>query len=256
MTEKVMNDHSPNLAISINRLALGFSRHGLLIVNIILGVWLFLPWLAPVLMVVGLEGGGNLIYKFYSFQCHQLPQRSYFLFGPQTMVPMADIYAVWPYLDQFQLRQFVGTPELGYKVAWSDRMVSLYMPLLVGGLLFALARWWRGRTSGEARGWRPLPFRWWLVALVPLGLDGFSHMISDVISFWNGFRYTNAWLAELTNNAFAPTFYAGDALGSFNWWMRLLTGLLAGAATAWAIYPYLEEAFADMRKSMEKKLSQ
>lgn len=250
MTQKIETSTTGtrNAAKMIDRLALAFSRHWLLVVNIILGVWLFLPWLAPVLMIAGLEGGGNLIYKIYSFQCHQLPQRSYFLFGPNFMVPMADIHTAWPYLDQFQLRQFIGTPELGYKVAWSDRMVSLYAPLLIGGLLLALMRWRRGR------GWRPLPFRWWLVALVPLGLDGFSHMISDVISFWNGFRYTNAWLAELTNNAFAPTFYAGDALGSFNWWMRLLTGLLAGAATAWAIYPYLEEAFSDMRKSMEAKL--
>jgi hypothetical protein len=79
-------------------------------------------------------------------------------------------------------------------------------------------------------------------------------MISDAISFWDGFRYTNAWLAALTNNAFAPTFYAGDALGSFNWWMRLLTGLLAGFTTVWIVFPSLEDAFTDMRQRLEVKL--
>jgi hypothetical protein len=49
-------------------------------------------------------------------------------------------------------------------------------------------------------------------------------------------------------NVFAPTFYVGDAIGSFNWWMRLL----AGFATVWLICPHLAEAFADIRHSLEK----
>ena len=49
---------------------------------------------------------------------------------------------------------------------------------------------------------------------VPIFLDGFTHMISDAIHPIYGFRDSNAWLAALTHNAFAPTFYAGDALGA------------------------------------------
>ncbi len=232
-------------AFFIDRLMLAISRHWLLIAAIILGGWVLLPWLAPVLMAAGLEKGARLIYAVYSTQCHQLPQRSYFLFGPRLMVPIADITADWPYTDHFQLRQFIGTPELGYKVAWSDRMVSLYTPLFLGTLLLAARR--RDYQTG---GWQPLRLRWFVLALIPLALDGVTHLISDAISFWNGFRYTNAWLAMLTNNAFAPTFYAGDTTGSFNWWMRLLTGLLAGFAIVGLIYPYLEEGFADMRESL------
>ena len=250
MTEEVMTGRTRDLALFIDRLALGLSRHWLLIAVLALGLWVLLPWLAPALMAAGLERGARLIYTFYSFQCHQLPQRSYFLFGPRLMYPMADINAAWPYTDHFRLRQFIGTPEMGYKVAWSDRMVSLYTPLFIGGLLFALASRagtmrWRSRTE---RPWRPLPVRRWLLALVPIFVDGFTHMISDAIHPIYGFRDSNAWLAALTNNAFAPTFYAGDALGSFNWWMRLLTGLLAGFATVWLVYPHLGEAFAEMQK--------
>jgi len=251
MTEEVMTSRTRDLALFIDRLVLGLSRHWLLIAVLALGLWVLLPWLAPVLMAAGLEGGARLIYTLYSFQCHQLPQRSYFLFGPRLMVPLADINAVWPYTSYPKLRQFIGTPEMGYKVAWSDRMVSFYSPLFIGGLLFALARW----RSGRDRLWRPLPVRWWLLALVPIFLDGFTHMISDTIHPVYGFRESNAWLAALTNNAFAPTFYAGDAIGSFNWWLRLLTGLLAGFATVWLVYPHLADAFAEMRQSLEDKLN-
>jgi uncharacterized membrane protein len=115
------------------------------------------------------------------------------------MVPIEDIVAVWPYTDHFRLRQFIGTPELGYKVAWSDRMVSLYTPLFIGVLLLAIARW-----RGRQRGWPPLRPLWFGLALIPLALDGFTHLVSDAISPWYGFRYTNAWLATLTNNALAP----------------------------------------------------
>ena len=54
---------------------------------VLTGVWVTLPWLAPVLMHVGATGPANLIYLLYSPQCHQLPQRSYFLFGDRLMIP-------------------------------------------------------------------------------------------------------------------------------------------------------------------------
>jgi uncharacterized membrane protein len=249
MTETVVTGRTRDAVIFIDRLILALSRHWVLVAGLALGLWVLLPWLAPVLMAAGLESAGRLIYALYSPQCHQLPQRSYFLFGPRLMYPLADIYAVWPYADHFQLRQFIGTPEMGYKVAWSDRMVSFYSPLFVGTLLFALARW---QSRGKA--WRPLPIRRWLLALAPIFVDGITHMLNDGLGL--SFRDNNAWLAQLTGHAFAPTFYAGDAIGSFNWWMRLLTGLLAGFATVWLVYPHVADAFAEIRDSLEIKLRQ
>jgi hypothetical protein len=46
----------------------------------------------------------------------------------------------------------------------------------------------------------------------------------------------------LTNNSFAATFYAGDAIGSFNSWARILTGLLAGLGIVWFAFPNMEES--------------
>jgi hypothetical protein len=81
-------------------------------------------------------------------------------------------------------------------------------------------------------------------------MDGGSHAISDIAGIGLGFRDTNQWLALLTNNSFPATFYAGDALGSFNSWARFVTGLLAGLALVWLAFPFLFQS-----QELNKKLS-
>jgi len=224
---------------AVQRIFRLLSQHWLAWLNVLVALWVALPWLAPVFMHAGLSGPARLIYLFYAPQCHQLPQRSYFLLGPRLMVPVRDILAIYPASDPLSLRPFLGTPELGWKVAWSDRMVSLYTPLFLGGLLYGL--------SGKR--WTPARWRWRLmVPYLPLAIDGTSHGINDL--FHLSFRTTNDWLAALTGSAFAPTFYAGDLIGSFNWWMRLISGLLAGFAFVWLVYPYLNKGFAVMKRDM------
>lgn len=210
-----------------------FSRNWLAWFTLATGVWVMLPWLAPVLMHQGQVQAAWLIYLLYSPQCHQLPQRSYFLFGDQLMLPLEQIMAVSGVRDPLSLRWFVGTPELGWKVAWSDRMVSLYTPLFVGAVLYAVTgrRWARLRWSKAL----VLPY-------LPLLLDAGTHMLDDIVRI--GFRATNAWLVVLTGGVFDPTFYAGDAVGSFNWWLRLITGLVAGFAFVRQVYPHLDRGFA------------
>jgi hypothetical protein len=78
-------------------------------------------------------------------------------------------------------------------------------------------------------------------------------MISDLAGIGQGFRDSNAWLATLTNNIFLATFYSGDAFGSFNSWMRLITGALFGLGAVWLAYPYVESAFADAARQIEDK---
>jgi len=127
-------------------------------------------------------------------------------------------------LDPAVLRQFIGTPDMGWKVAWSDRMVSMYTTIPLSALLYAAPH--RGKRL------RPLPLWGFALLALPLVIDGGTHMISDLAGIGQGFRYTNDWLAALTGNVFPQTFYAGDALGSFNSWMRLITGVLFGLGTA------------------------
>lgn len=79
-----------------------------------------------------------------------------------------------------------------------------------------------------------------------------THFISDLSGgIGSGFRFHNDWLAVLTSNAFPVTFYSGDALGTFNSWMRLLTGLFFGIGLVWFAYPRLHAAFAQNAYQIE-----
>ena len=70
----------------------------------------------------------------------------------------------------------------------------------------------------------------------------------------NGFRDSNAWLAAFTGHALPGWFYAGDALGSFNSWMRLITGTLFGIGVVWLAYPYIEQTACQVCDELEIKL--
>lgn len=134
---------------------------------------------------------------------------------------------------------------MGWKVAWSDRMVSMFTSLWLFGLM-----WW------PLRRWlKPLP--WWglVLFLLPMFVDGTSHFISDLLGIGQGFRDSNIWLATLTKGAFSPGFYAGDAWGSFNSLMRLLTGILFGLGIVWFGLPYLDEVFNQEVRFMATRIN-
>ena len=100
------------------------------------GVWVILPFFAPVFMQAGLTGPAKTLYAIYSFLCHQLPQRSLFLFGEKTMYSLAEIQATWRNtMDPLVLRGFIGDSSMGWKIAWSDRMISFYGGVWLFGLV-------------------------------------------------------------------------------------------------------------------------
>lgn len=210
------------------------SNHWLEIFLVIYGFWVFIPFLAPFFMVIGWTGVGKAIYFIYSFFCHQLPERSFFMFGEKIMYSLPYIRSAWQdTINPTILRQFIGNEAMGWKVAWSDRMISFY----TGVWLFAAA--W----SPFRKKIKPLSFLGFAFFLLPIALDGGSHMLSDFAGLGQGFRDTNQWLIMLTNNSFPMTFYAGDALGSFNSWARIITGLLAGLGIIWLAFPNIEAPF-------------
>lgn len=210
------------------------SRYWIVIFGLVLGIYSGLPFLAPVMMHLGWAVPAKAIYLIYSFLCHQLPERSYFLFGPKVTYSLPEIQAAWHNtFDPLVLRKFIGNPEMGWKVAWSDRMVSMFTSLWLFGLL-----WWPLRHRLKSLPW------WGLVLfLLPMAVDGTSHLISDLAGIGQGFRDSNLWLAALTNHALPAGFYAGDAWGSFNSLMRFLTGVLFGLGVVWFGFPYVDDLF-------------
>jgi uncharacterized membrane protein len=200
---------------------------------LIYGLWVFTPFLAPVFMKLGWTGAGRGVYFIYSFFCHQLPERSFFLFGEKTMYSLAEIQAAWQNSSNpMILRQFIGNDAMGWKIAWSDRMISFYTSIWVFAALWVPLR----------RRIKPLPWWGFILLLLPIAVDGGTHTISDLAGIGNGFRDTNSWLVTLTENRLPAMFYAGDALGSFNSLMRFVSGLLAGLAIVWLAFPYIHQS--------------
>jgi uncharacterized membrane protein len=221
------------------------SQHWLAIFLVLWGIYVILPFLAPVFMEIGWTLPGHSIYFIYSFLCHQLPERSFFLFGHQTMYTLGEIQAAYQNtINPLVLRQFIGNAQMGWKVAWSDRMVSMYTSILFFGILWG---WIRRRTNGKRPG--HLSIWGFGLSLLPMAVDGFSHLFSDLQGFEQGFRQNNLWLVHLTHGVLPAWFYAGNALGSFNSDMRLLTGIIFGLGVVWFAFPYLAESFSLLAES-------
>jgi len=208
------------------------ANHYLKLINLIVIIYVGLPFLAPVLMKVNLTPPARAIYSLYGVVCHQLAYRSFFLFGEQLFYPrqMAGLTGLKSYSQATGLpeinsadaivlaRQFVGNDRVGYKVALCQRDVAIYLGILVFGFLFSLNR-----------NLRSLPwYIWILLGLVPIGLDGVSQIISQPPFSLIPFRESTPYL-------------------------RVLTGFAFGFFTAWFGFPSVEESMADTRKILYKK---
>ena len=241
----------PNRVVArrIVRVSLWLFEHWVAVFSLVFGAFVIAPFLAPIFMHLGWYGPGQAIYLIYSTMCHQMAQRSFFLFGPQPMYNIAQLPITMTgneVVDMLALRNFIGSADLGWKVAWSDRMVYLYGGVWLGGLAF-----------GVLRNRNIQPLHWITVALLalPIVVDGGTHAISDFTGgLVNGFRYSNQWLASLTGNTLPSWFYAGDAFGSLNSWARLISGLLFGVARVWLAFPYVDRGLRDSAATLQLKL--
>ena len=167
-------------------IVLGIARHWLLLINLAVGVYLLLPLAAPLLVNAGYERPARVIYSLYSFACHQLPERSYFLFGEKPLYSLNVLEAngMQPGGNLFERRLFTGNPTIGYKTALCQRDMAIYGTVLLGGLLFGLVR----------RRARAPSVKVYLLFLIPIALDGFTQLF--------GLRMSNWWLRTATGALF------------------------------------------------------
>ncbi len=211
-----------------------FSRHYMLIFNLVVVFYLGGAFLAPVLMKAGWETPANWIYKGYSLVCHQLGFRSFYLFGEQLVYPRAEVHITGlstfnqatgmsegsTASELFKARSYVGNERVGYKIALCQRDVMIYFGILLFGLLFSLS------------GYRipPLPwFIWIVIGCIPIAVDGFSQLFSQPPLSFLPLRESTPFL-------------------------RSLTGFLFGFTTAWFGYPVAEESMVETRKIFQEKL--
>ncbi len=249
--------------IRVNRFMLWITRHWMRVMLVLVGLYAGLPWAAPTLMKLGLTGPADVIYKMYIPMCHQFAFRSVFLYGEQAFYPREaaqtpykpfedyavndpayeNAYSYWynsfkdqPYTGdversnlqefspwmQFAAKEFKGNEQMGYKTAICARDVSIYGMLFVGLGIYAL--------PPVRRRLRPLPFLLYLlVGVLPIGLDGFSQLLS--------YPPFELWPIRET----APFF-------------RIMTGALFGLMSAWLAFPYVEASMRDTRRQILVKL--
>jgi uncharacterized membrane protein len=233
------------------RMALWLFEHWTMVFAILLGILVILPFLAPVFMYLGWMGVGQAIYFAYSTLCHQMAQRSFFLFGSQPMYNLAELPLAMSRneaVNMLTLRDFIGNPGFGWKVAWSDRMVYMFGATWLAAIVFGFVR--------QRRVIAPLRLTVFIALLLPMGVDGITHLLSDVSGgLAGGFRYNNQWLADLTGHLLPTWFYVGDALGSFNSWMRFISGVCFGIAIVWLLFPYMDRSFQESAELLHQKLT-
>ncbi len=93
--------------------------------------------------------------------------------------------------------------------------LTAWYPCTPASLIFAWVWWFLRRKV------KPVPLWGFILFLLPMAVDGTSHLLSDLSGLGQGFRAQNNWLVNLTMNRFPENFYLGDVLGSFNSWLRL-----------------------------------
>ena len=201
-----------------DRVAETLSRHWLSMVLGAILLYATLPFVAPVLAKAGAPGLANLIYTPYKAVCHTYAFRSFFLFGRDVVYPRGDgdgpferasgIDPTTP-AGLFAARDFIGNDQMGYKVALCERDQAIYYSLALNGIAFAAIR----------RRGRQLPWAAFiLVGLAPIGLDGFSQLLSQPPISLIPFREST-------------------------WWLRVVTGSLFGTSVAWLVFPLIQSAF-------------
>lgn len=213
-----------------DRISFWLANHYMFAANLIIFLYVGLSFLAPVFMKVGWTAPANVIYRSYSLVCHNLGYRSWFLFGDQAAYPRAaanvdglrtfeeisGLAAGNDTSDLLSARRFVGDEQLGYKVAFCERDVAIYTGILLFGLIFAF-------TGARIKSLHWL--LWILIGFGPIGLDGFSQLLSQPPFNWLGYRESTPFL-------------------------RSLTGFLFGVTTAWYGFPIVAETMQEAKRSL------
>ena len=206
-----MTGRTRDLVVFADKAIFRLAKHWLLLVNLFWGLYVGLPLLAPVLMDAGWTGPAKVIYTIYRPACHQRPERSYFFGGPEVVYSVDELEAAGVETGLFSRE--IGNEAVGWKVAFCERDVAIYGAMFLTGLVYGLLR----RRLGA---WK-MPFRYFLLFLVPMGIDGGLQLF---------------------------------AIHESDYVLRTITGVIFGIGAVLFAYPYLEEGFGDVRHTVNRKL--
>ena len=167
------------ITVILTRFLAWVSAHWLALANSAIGLYAGLPLLAPILMHWGLAGPAHLIYTVFKPLCHQLPERSFFLFGERMIYSYEELSTR---LGGLVPARYIGSPEIGYKAAICERDVAIYTSMVLFGIAFG---WARDRI-------KPLTIKQFALFVVPMAVDGFGQLFG---------LWTSTWLSRVITGA-------------------------------------------------------
>lgn len=185
-THSAVQQPESGLSRAAGSIVIGMARHWLAIFNTAWALYVFVPFLAPIFMEIGWQAPAAAIYAIYSVLCHQLPDHSYFLFGPSFIPQTPELIAGGMQAGASLLveRAFIGNEEIGWKVALCQRDVAIYLSVFLAGVSYTFVR---TRT-------KPLPLKVFILLTIPMAIDGLTQLV--------GWRESNWWLRSVTGALF------------------------------------------------------
>jgi uncharacterized membrane protein len=231
----VESEQSKMIISGADRFTLWFSRWYVWVFSLLIGLFVGIPFLAPVFLNAGWAIPAKVIYTVYSPLCHQYAFRSWFLFGEQSFYPRRlagfsnlqtyeDIIGT-PEIDSLQAKYFNGNSNVGYKIAICERDVAIWGSLLLFALIFQL-------TGKKIPPYKWAIYIWIIIGLIPIGIDGGSQLPGLLGTFGL------SWLPIRESTPF----------------LRSLTGSLFGMTTGYYVFPQMEETMKDARRMILHKI--
>ncbi|NDJ33338.1 MAG: DUF2085 domain-containing protein [Chloroflexi bacterium] len=240
-----------SVVVWLNKAVLWFARRWALVVGLVIGIYAAGPWVAPLAQRAGATGIADALYTVYSPVCHQFTFRSWFIGGEQAAYPReranSPLGSFESYADDeafflenvddlsvldgdltIAARLFRGSETMGYKTAICQRDIAIYTALGLTAIGFAVAN-----RAGLKVPYLPF-WAYILIALGPIGLDGFSQLF-----------------ANPPFNGFGLPFYPIRESTPF---LRTLTGALFGLGNGWLAFPYIEDSMRETQELVEQKL--
>lgn len=249
--EPPMSEGQVRFYLWIGKRFLWFTERWSWAVATIVMVFALGPFAAPVLANAGATGPANALYTVYSPFCHQFVFRSWLIGGEQVAYPrerantdfgsFEEYAAEEAFFDGVDVstleadlvtaaREFRGSETMGYKTAICQRDVAIYLTLGLTLLSLAIAQ-----SLGVKVPYLPF-WAYVLIAIGPIGLDGFSQLF-----------------ANPPFNGFGLEFYPIRESTPF---LRTLTGGLFGFGNAWLAFPYLRDSMEESEEILRNSLTE
>ncbi len=189
-------------------------------------LYVFIPILAPILLHAGYRNSAYIIYKFFGNFCHQLPYRTFFLYGKQICYPLSiasegfqfsfeKIITTNKIILPISLKQFYGNEVMGYKTALCQRDIAIFFSISLFCLIFFISN-----NKIKRINWKI----WFLLGVIPMAVDGFSQLAGRVLP--------NLFLIRESTPL-----------------IRVITGFSFGFMTAWYLIPYIGDSLLKENES-------